>query len=95
MQIAKLLAKKGLFVATIGPDASVSDAAHEMTARSIGALVVSEDQRTILGIVSERDIVRAISEMGASTLDAPVRSIMSSEVRTGHLTISWTPSWRR
>lgn len=82
MQIAKLLGQKDAFVATIGPDASVADAAAEMTARSIGALVVSTDGNEILGIVSERDIVRAISETGASVLDASVQSIMSDEVRT-------------
>ena len=82
MQISKLLDDKGPFVATISPDASIADAAHEMTARSIGALVVSIDASTILGIISERDIVRAISESGAAVLDASVRSMMSSHVRT-------------
>lgn len=82
MQIAKLLVAKGPSVATISPDASILQAAQAMTARSIGALVVSIDDTTILGIISERDVVRAVSDSGASVLDAPVRSVMSNQVRT-------------
>ena len=50
--------------------------------RSIGSLVVSDDGDTIAGIVSERDVVAAISRFTAAILDEPVRTIMSTTVQT-------------
>ena len=48
----------------------------------VGALVVSEHGESILGIVSERDVVRQMNDRGAGLLEAPVSSIMTAEVRT-------------
>ena len=80
MQIAALLSTKGDAVATIGPDATVMGAVGELRTHGIGALVVSSDGAHIDGIVSERDVVRALFDRHESLLDEPVRSIMTSTV---------------
>lgn len=79
MQLSSIIASKGDFVATIQPDATVSDLVAMLAEHGVGALVVSADGRTIHGIVSERDVVRAIAH-GPSALDQPVASIMTSRV---------------
>lgn len=76
MQIGKLLERKGRFVATIRPDATVWEALAVLDSQGIGALVVSADGRAAIGIVSERDIVRRLHDRGASVLDGPVGDIM-------------------
>ena len=80
MKISRLLDRKGSYVATIRPNSSIIDAVRELANRSVGALVVSEDGRSIAGVVSERDVVRAVSQFGAAILDSPVRMIMSDDV---------------
>ena len=82
MQVKDVLAHKGAAVATISPGATVTDAVGSLAAHGVGALVVSEDGRTILGIISERDIVRALGTFGSQLLGLPVRQIMTSEVHT-------------
>jgi CBS domain-containing protein len=80
--ISTLLANKGSAVATIQGDATVAAAVDELSRHHVGALVVSGDGVTIDGIVSERDVVRQLSERGPSVLDDQVSSIMSSSVHT-------------
>ena len=82
MQISAVLKSKGRSVATIGRDETVAAAVAELARHNVGALVVSSDGRTVEGIISERDVVRALDGSGATTLDWPIRMIMSSEVRT-------------
>jgi CBS domain-containing protein len=79
MQLSTILAAKGGFVATIQPDATVADLIAMLSEHNIGALVVSADGRTITGIVSERDAVRALAH-GPESLQRPVASIMTSHV---------------
>src|SRR5580698_8759012 len=82
MQISQLLEGKGAFVATVRPEVPIIDVAKEMTDRTIGSLVVSDDGNTIAGIVSERDVVAAISRFTSAILEEPVRTIMSTTVQT-------------
>jgi CBS domain-containing protein len=82
MLIGTILKGKGTDVATVRPDASVNHLLAILAKYNIGAVVVSEDGATIAGIVSERDVVRRLNERGASVLDSPVSSIMTTEVRT-------------
>jgi CBS domain-containing protein len=79
MQLSTIIAAKGGFVATIQPDATVGDLIAMLAEHGVGALVVSADGRTITGIVSERDVVRAMTH-GAETLSRPVASIMTTHV---------------
>lgn len=82
MQISKLLSRKGATVVTIAPDAPIRELVGELTRRKIGALVVSSNGSTVEGIASERDVVRALNEFGATIVDEPVRTIMTSDVYT-------------
>lgn len=82
VRISKLLESKGADVATIVPDASVAVAVSELRRLGIGALVVSGDGSHIAGIVSERDIVRALAGDDGSLLCDPVSSIMTSTVES-------------
>ncbi len=82
MNVEVILGTKGRDVATITQRASLADAAAELRDRGVGALVVSDDGRHIDGIVSERDIVRALAAHGAATLGRTVTSAMSPTVVT-------------
>ena len=82
MNVQSILKAKGNDVATIGREASLSDAVAQLRDRGVGALVVSDDGQHIDGIVSERDVVRALASHGASALGRTVQSVMSTEVVT-------------
>ena len=82
MNVAIVLAQKGREVATISPRALLADAVQDLAARKIGALVVVEGNNRIVGIVSERDIVRALARNGTEVLDRPVETIMTRDVVT-------------
>ncbi len=80
MKLDQVLRKKGADVHTISPDATVADLVARLAELNIGALVVSEDGRTVTGIVSERDVVRQLAESGADTLAMAIGSIMTPMV---------------
>ncbi len=91
MTIKNVLQVKGADVATISPDATLTDLVDELAKYGIGAMVVSSDGSTIDGIVSERDIVRALRSEGLPALResrlihldrVTVRDIMTAEVTT-------------
>lgn len=80
MTVKSILDAKGRDVVTLGPDATLEEAAGLLAARRIGAVVVTEDDGRILGILSERDIVRAIGESGAAALALKVSGAMTGKV---------------
>jgi CBS domain-containing protein len=82
MSIKSILEQKGRRTVTAQPETKVGVAAHRMRAERIGAIVVSKDERTIEGILSERDIVNGRTEYGAAVIDLPVSELMSKSVRT-------------
>jgi CBS domain-containing protein len=82
MLVRQVLSTKGAEVVTIAPDATLSQAASMLAQKRIGATVVSEDGRAVAGILSERDIIRAVAQDGAGALDAPVSRFMTSDVVT-------------
>jgi CBS domain-containing protein len=82
MRISGLLREKGEFVATVAPDATVVDVLAGLAEHGVGALIVTEDAKRILGIVSERDIARALHREGVAALDRPVTDVMTAEVHT-------------
>ena len=67
-------------IVTLAPDATIEAAIELLSAKRIGAIVVSEDGATPLGILSERDIVREMGRAGASRLREPVSALMTSEL---------------
>lgn len=82
MNVQSILAAKGSAVATIEPGATLSTATASLRDHGVGALVVSSDKSAILGILSERDVVRALASHGAGTLGRSVETAMSSDVIT-------------
>jgi CBS domain-containing protein len=84
MTVKAILEEKGHDVFTIGPDVKLVEAIAMLAERRIGAIVVTNGDRRIAGILSERDIVRCIGQRGAAALDEPVRAVMTAKVRTCH-----------
>jgi len=82
MKVASILKHKGAHVETIRPDAPVRSAVWALQLKGIGALVVSDDDRTVLGIVSERDVVRGLTEHGAGLLTLPVSRLVTAPAVT-------------
>jgi CBS domain-containing protein len=80
MLIRDVLRRKGDFVVTVPPDTPVSELLAKLAEHNVGALVISSDGRTVDGIVSERDVVRAMPARGAAALDEPVSAIMTVDV---------------
>ena len=80
MNVQAILSRKGTAVATVQPDATLAQATASFRDHGIGALVVSANGRTIDGILSERDVVRALAAHGGSTLGRDVASAMSANV---------------
>jgi len=83
MTIETILRQKGTDVATIEPEATVRRAANWLRVRNIGALVVTSGKE-VLGIISEREIVHALSHYGETVASMPVKEIM----RYGVITVS-------
>jgi len=81
MSIESILRRKGTDVITIAPEASIKRAADWLLAKNIGALVVTSGN-TILGLVSEREIVHAFSRHGETAGSIPVKEIMQHGVAT-------------
>jgi len=82
MTVRQVLSTKGTQVVTIAPQETLSQAAALLAGKRIGAVVVSDDGRAVAGILSERDIIRALSQDGAAALDAPVSKFMTRDVVT-------------
>lgn len=83
MLVKHILDLKGsASIETIRPDATIAEAAARLDKRRIGALVVSETGTDIVGILSERDIVRALARKGGGCLDMQVRELMTGEVES-------------
>ena len=83
MTVAAILKVKGSHVETTSPETTLYSVAWELKGKNIGALVVmSEDGATILGMISERDLVRGLSEHGAQLQALPVSKVMTTPVLT-------------
>lgn len=79
MLIAEILKQKGGEVFSVAPDVSLADACAQLESRRVGALMVCSDDR-VVGVVSERDVVRAVAQGGQAALDQPVSEHMTSQV---------------
>ena len=81
MTIDSILRRKGSDVTTIAPEASIKRAADWLRAKNIGALVVTSEN-AVLGLISEREIVRAFSRYGDAAGSMAVKEIMQYAVPT-------------
>jgi CBS domain-containing protein len=82
MTVKRILASKGNEVLTIEPTALLAAAVKLLSERRIGALVVTGADHRIVGIISERDIVRALGARGAPVLEEPIAEVMTRKVVT-------------
>lgn len=79
MLVSQILRTKGDTVFTTRPDEAVATVAELLHSRNVGALVVMDAER-VAGIVSERDVVRAVAEDGPEALKRPVSDYMTANV---------------
>ena len=82
MNVSSILRRKGTHVETTRPQTTVGEAAQRLTANGIGSLVVLDDEGNLLGVVSERDLVRALSEHGRSSWSMPVKEVFTERPAT-------------
>ena len=82
MRINDILRVKGGQVITVTPETSIERLLAVLAEHRIGAAVVSRDGSVVDGIVSERDVVRALAARGATVLGEPVSAIATTQVRT-------------
>ena len=80
MLVSQILKDKGDTVFTATPQETVSAVAGQLYARRVGAVVVVNDTGEVVGIVSERDIVRMVAESGAASLECRIETCMSRDV---------------
>jgi CBS domain-containing protein len=82
MTVGRILSMKGHDVVTAQPHRTLAEAAKILADRGIGAVIVTGADGEVLGILSERDIVRAAARGGASALNDPVSRHMTAKVVT-------------
>lgn len=81
MTVQAILNIKGRDVVSIAPERTLKDAANLLSEHRIGAVVLTTAEGDIQGILSERDIVRAIAKEGTNALDKPISAFMTTPVR--------------
>ena len=84
MIVASILTDKGSDVATVSASETLGAVCKLLVAKRIGAIVIATDEGGVDGIISERDIVRAIAQEGAPALDRQVSAFMTRSVTTCH-----------
>jgi CBS domain-containing protein len=82
MNVASVLKAKGRAVATARPETTLKDIATQLSQKRIGAIVVVDDRDEIVGIISERDLVRAVATGDQTILESPVSDSMTRDVVT-------------
>lgn len=80
MLVSQILKEKGDLVFTASPGESVSAVAALLHSRRVGAMVVVDADHSVVGIVSERDVVRIVAEEGAAGLDKAISNCMTRDV---------------
>ena len=84
-QVRHLLESKQIGVVSITPESPVIDALRLMADHGVGAVLVMEDGRKLVGILSERDYARKVVLLGRTSANTPVSEIMSHQVVCGRL----------
>jgi CBS domain-containing protein len=82
MTVARILQEKGRDVFTTQPHRTLKEVIGLLAEKGVGAVVVSDASQSVLGILSERDVVRVLAKQGASALDDPVSRYMTPKVIT-------------
>ena len=82
MFVSDILAQKGGLVFTVTPGTSVAQLSQQLSTRRIGSVLVLDGEGSVAGIVSERDLVRAMASHGAKAMELEARQVMTREVVT-------------
>ena len=82
MTVAAILKHKGSDVASVAPTTTIHDVSRVLGERRIGAVLVLDSTRQLLGILSERDIVRSLAQHGARVLEMTAAQLMTAHVQT-------------
>jgi CBS domain-containing protein len=82
MTVARILSEKGREVFTTQPHRTLKEVIDLLGSKGVGAVVVADASMSVLGILSERDVVRVIAQNGAAALDDPVSRHMTAKVTT-------------
>jgi CBS domain-containing protein len=82
MNVAAILRQKGRAVTTVGPNTSLLEVADKLAAKRIGSIVIVGARGEVVGIVSERDIIRELAHRGQACLTQPVSDTMTRQVVT-------------
>ena len=80
MTVARILQEKGRDVFTTQPHRTLKEVIGLLAEKGVGAVVVSDASLSVLGILSERDVVRVLGERGAAVLEEPVSAVMTRKV---------------
>lgn len=80
--IGSILKGKGRDIVSVAPDDQIVSVARTLTERRIGAALVRDAAGRMLGIISERDIVRGMAQQGQGTTQLPAKQLMTSELVT-------------
>jgi CBS domain-containing protein len=84
MFVSDILSQKGGLVFTVTPGTTLAQIAQQLSTRRIGSVLVMADAERVAGIVSERDLVRALSSHGDKALELEAREVMTRNVQTCH-----------
>ena len=82
--VAAILKHKGYQVSTIDPRATIAEVVQVLSDRRIGAVLVMDNAEQMLGIVSERDVVRCLAANGPRTLEMTAGQLMTRAVQVAH-----------
>ena len=82
--IEMILRQKGDSVATVRPEETIASAARLLALRRIGAVLVCDTEGSIVGVLSERDVVRGLAEHGPTMFERPISDLMTHAVVTCH-----------
>ena len=80
MTIATVLKEKGAYIISVTPEARLEEVAQLIATRRIGAVVVLDANRRLVGIISERDLVKGLAQRGPKVLDMLAQDIMTRDV---------------
>jgi CBS domain-containing protein len=82
MFVSDILSQKGGLVFTVTPDTTLAQVSQQLSARRIGSVLVMGGDDEVAGIISERDLVRALARHGAAALQLEAREVMTRTVVT-------------
>jgi CBS domain-containing protein len=82
MFVSDILSQKGGSVFTVSPGTSLAQISQQLSVRRIGSVLVLDEDGGVAGIVSERDLVRALASHGAKAMELEAKQVMTREVVT-------------